>query len=60
MAISNEAKRRLTCQFCSKKGKIRDCRCKKYWKIIYNEHRDEILKLHKNEILKFQYSANPP
>ena len=60
MAISNETKRRLTCQFCPKKGKKNDCRCKKYWKIIYKEHRDEILNLHQNELLKFQHKAKPP
>ncbi len=48
MAISNKTKRKLTCQFCPKKGKKLDCRCKKFWKEIYLDNREEILKIYNN------------
>lgn len=44
MAISNRTKRELTCQFCPKQ-KI-GCKCDKYWKNIYREHREEILNIY--------------
>lgn len=60
MAISNQTKRRLACQFCPKKGKRFDCECKKFWKEIYKKHRDEILELYHDEISKFQNNTSPP
>lgn len=44
MAISNRTKRKLTCQFCDRQ-KI-GCKCDKYWKSIYREHREEILTIY--------------
>jgi len=44
MAISNKAKRKITCQFCTKKRG--NCRCQKYWKEVYKEHREEILDIY--------------
>ena len=44
MAISNKIKRELTCQFCKKKKG--NCRCNKYWKEVYREHREEILNIY--------------
>ena len=52
MAISNKQKRQLTCQFCPKKGQKPRCECKKFWKEIYHNHRDEILAIYHN--------GNPP
>ncbi len=46
MAISNAQKRQLTCQFCDKKKD--NCQCKKYWKQVYQENRDKILKIYQN------------
>ena len=44
MAISNTTKRKLSCHFCPryKPG----CKCKKYWKGIYRDNREEILKIY--------------
>ena len=50
MAISNNQKRKLTCQFCPKQKT--GCKCQKFWKQIYREHRDEILELY--------HSSTPP
>lgn len=44
MAISNRIKRELTCQFCQKQKN--GCKCDKYWKNIYRQHREEILKIY--------------
>ncbi len=46
MAISNAQKRQLTCQFCPEQ-KL-GCKCKKRWKDIYRDHRDEILAMYHN------------
>lgn len=48
MSISNKTKRRLTCLFCDKQNK-ENCECKKYWKKIYHEHREEILKVYHSQ-----------
>ena len=50
MAISNKNKRKLTCQFCEKQ-KV-GCKCDKYWKNVYREHREEILKLYHSTLFK--------
>ena len=47
MAISNKTKRELTCLFCPKRKD--GCKCDKYWKIIYREHREEILNIYHQE-----------
>ena len=44
--ISNKTKRRLTCQFCPTKNTCKK-QCKKGWKKIYHEHRDEILEINR-------------
>ena len=44
MAISNKKKRELTCKFCPKLKP--GCKCKKFWKTIYLENREEILKIY--------------
>ena len=54
MAITNKQKRQLTCQFCPKKGQRAGCSCKKYWKEVYREHREDILKIYRRN------SSNPP
>ena len=50
MSISNNTKRKLTCQFCDKQKE--GCECKKYWKSIYREHREEILNIYHATIKK--------
>ncbi len=44
MAISNAQKRKLTCQFCTRKHG--NCRCNKYWKEVYKENREKILEIY--------------
>ena len=46
MAISNVEKRTLTCRFCPKRKP--NCKCDKYWKRIYRNHREEILEIYRN------------
>lgn len=47
MAISNKIKRKLTCQFCDRNNTCKYHNCDKYWKSIYNKHREEILEIYR-------------
>ena len=43
-SIPNATKRELTCQFCPKRRP--ECTCKKFWKEVYMQNRDTILKIY--------------
>lgn len=43
-SILNATKRELTCQFCPKRRP--ECTCKKFWKEIYTQNRNSIIKIY--------------